>query len=878
MSHLFPTPPLDSTLNLSNDPQNVYQKNTFRQPAAYLKSPAYSYLVSPANSFLGCPNAYGISPATSYAISPANSYAASPSYSVSMTPNEPTQSSLSLPNERNNVNFSLYSNSKFQYDSLDDILGDVLDEGNAEDFNEAFLVNDMNNTLFFSDNVTISTEVDSKSPSSSTKTPESPNFLAPFNTQGQVSPNFNMDSSAFSQMHSQIQQSPSYAQIQPSPSFNQIQPSPSFNQIQPSPSYIQIQPSPSYGQIQPSPSYAQILPTSTYSQVISSPPYLEMNLSPTESLDTESVQPDCEKIHKCPHSGCNNVDLNNESLKKPSNSLSANQFTSEETIQEELDDNQDDLVHQQGTLPPKRKLFIKTKSTVEDEEDDEIHELYSPTQIPSSHRFSIASFNSNTNSIFSSTSSEAIYDQTHRNLLLDQQQNQINKRRKIMNEIVDSEIRYVSDLLFLKNHYIEPLLKLSDTPNEIIPRKVIHDIFYSHEGILATNQELRNQLQDRIIHWNQGLDQTGDIFLNLIPYLKIYSLYVTKFNNSMSLVSDLNTKNPEFAKFLKKNQHHPESHNLVLQAFLIMPVQRIPRYKMLLEDLFKHTPVDHADYENLKKAIAMVSEVATYVNETIREHEMMLKMVDIQKSLIGLKENLLQPGRKFIKRGGVKKICRRADQPRELFLFSDIIIYGSPSLLEDHFHFHRMIPLENCRLVDSPSSDLSTQYVFQIVSREKSFAVYTDTLELKVEWMSAIQGAISDWWLAHDTIQRDILPSTSPSVEFDAPVWDGEKKSRVCDTCLPSLIEERRFRVHIPPSIDFLDSPTDRRNSSSFEYSQPTIRDKRTSGLWGRFSMDSGGLSRASSSSMDDSVEIGGNFKNTIHLSSSKVFIIDLTV
>ncbi|KAI8900363.1 Dbl homology domain-containing protein [Globomyces pollinis-pini] len=613
---------------------------------------------------------------------------------------------------------------------------------------------------------------------------------------------------------------------------------------------------------------------------------------------------------------CGLVDLNNESLKKPSNSLSANQFTSEETIQEELDDNQDDLVHQQGTLPPKRKLFIKTKATVEDEEDDEIHELYSPTQIPSSHRFSIASFNSNTNSIFSSTSSEAIYDQTHRNLLLDQQQNQINKRRKIMNEIVDSEIRYVSDLLFLKNHYIEPLLKLSDTPNEIIPRKVIHDIFYSHEGILATNQELRNQLQDRIIHWNQGLDQTGDIFLNLIPYLKIYSLYVTKFNNSMSLVSDLNTKNPEFAKFLKKNQHHPESHNLVLQAFLIMPVQRIPRYKMLLEDLFKHTPVDHADYENLKKAIAMVSEVATYVNETIREHEMMLKMVDIQKSLIGLKENLLQPGRKFIKRGGVKKICRRADQPRELFLFSDIIIYGSPSLLEDHFHFHRLIPLENCRLVDSPSSDLSTQYVFQIVSREKSFAVYTDTLELKVEWMSAIQGAISDWWLAHDTIQRDILPSTSPSVEFDAPVWmpdkhalnclvcfkkfsffirrhhcrscgivachgcsrnsffipnkDGEKKSRVCDTCLPSLIEERRFRVHIPPSIDFLDSPTDRRNSSSFEYSQPTIRDKRTSGLWGRFSMDSGGLSRASSSSMDDSVEIGGNFKNTIHLSSSK--------
>jgi hypothetical protein len=32
-----------------------------------------------------------------------------------------------------------------------------------------------------------------------------------------------------------------------------------------------------------------------------------------------------------------------------------------------------------------------------------------------------------------------------------------------------------------------------------------------------------------------------------------------------------------------------------------MPVQRIPRYQLLLRDLLKHTEKDHNDYESLQK-------------------------------------------------------------------------------------------------------------------------------------------------------------------------------------------------------------------------------------------------------------------------------------
>ena len=36
-----------------------------------------------------------------------------------------------------------------------------------------------------------------------------------------------------------------------------------------------------------------------------------------------------------------------------------------------------------------------------------------------------------------------------------------------------------------------------------------------------------------------------------------------------------------------------------IRSFLITPIQRIPRYKLLLDDLKKHTPEKHPDYKDL---------------------------------------------------------------------------------------------------------------------------------------------------------------------------------------------------------------------------------------------------------------------------------------
>jgi len=52
-----------------------------------------------------------------------------------------------------------------------------------------------------------------------------------------------------------------------------------------------------------------------------------------------------------------------------------------------------------------------------------------------------------------------------------------------------------------------------------------------------------------------------------------------------------------------------------LDSYLILPIQRIPRYVLLLQELVKHTWKDHADYQKLCEAWDKMQKTANYMNE-----------------------------------------------------------------------------------------------------------------------------------------------------------------------------------------------------------------------------------------------------------------------
>lgn len=183
--------------------------------------------------------------------------------------------------------------------------------------------------------------------------------------------------------------------------------------------------------------------------------------------------------------------------------------------------------------------------------------------------------------------------------------------------------------------------------------------------------------------WNPETDSVGDILVPIAPFLKMYSLYVKNFSSAIAHIEAERRDNEAFAKFLKETERSTWGKGkaffgLGLQSHLLTIVQRIPRYKLLVGDLLKHTPSGHRDYADLKKAFEMIEQVASTINENVRQHEMVMLMLALQRSLTGLTSPLLVPGRSLLRRGTLRKACRKDIQHRAFFLFTDCIIYARP--------------------------------------------------------------------------------------------------------------------------------------------------------------------------------------------------------
>lgn len=65
------------------------------------------------------------------------------------------------------------------------------------------------------------------------------------------------------------------------------------------------------------------------------------------------------------------------------------------------------------------------------------------------------------------------------------------------------------------------------------------------------------------------------------------------------------------------------------RSFLIMPVQRIPRYELLLRDLRKATPEAHKDAELIAEALARVEAVNRSINEKMRRADQARKIAEL---------------------------------------------------------------------------------------------------------------------------------------------------------------------------------------------------------------------------------------------------------
>jgi hypothetical protein len=246
-------------------------------------------------------------------------------------------------------------------------------------------------------------------------------------------------------------------------------------------------------------------------------------------------------------------------------------------------------------------------------------------------------------------------------------------RIQTIREIQSTETRYVRDLDVCVKCFLEPL---RNHPKKIMKPEDIDSIFGTLEQVKQTNELLLTEINATMNDWPQV--RIGNVFKKFAPVLKAYTSYINQFDKSAKLLEDWEKKSKSFNQFLEKAYQLPETGQQRLASFLVMPVQRIPRYRMLLQELQKRTPENHIDYAAIDVALNEVNKVALYVNESKRKEENNVIVFHVQ-DLLGSRFQILAH-RHYIRRSCMAVKCDKIPHLKngttqfDVFLFNDMIM------------------------------------------------------------------------------------------------------------------------------------------------------------------------------------------------------------
>ncbi|WVQ80694.1 hypothetical protein IAT38_002799 [Cryptococcus sp. DSM 104549] len=210
----------------------------------------------------------------------------------------------------------------------------------------------------------------------------------------------------------------------------------------------------------------------------------------------------------------------------------------------------------------------------------------------------------------------------------------------------------------------------------------------------------------------------GEVFRTYIAYMKQYSTYITNFDNALSRMktwstSSSGTSSPAYPAsrtpgggaapsisaaaisvgisaialpatgtqapsglqmttsqrkrvkaFLKKCKEHPMHSQISLESYLLLPIQRIPRYKMLLTELALCTPARSDGLrDTIDDALTEIASLASLMNEEKRDADSRLRLLDWQKRFDNAgRSPLVQPHRRLIMEGPLRlfRIVKKA--------------------------------------------------------------------------------------------------------------------------------------------------------------------------------------------------------------------------
>uniref|UniRef100_A0A8C1RIP5 FYVE, RhoGEF and PH domain containing 1 n=1 Tax=Cyprinus carpio TaxID=7962 RepID=A0A8C1RIP5_CYPCA len=377
----------------------------------------------------------------------------------------------------------------------------------------------------------------------------------------------------------------------------------------------------------------------------------------------------------------------------------------------------------------------------------------------------------------------------------------------IANELLHTEKAYVSRLHLLDQVFCAQLMEEARARSSF-PCEMVMGIFSNICSIYCFHQQfLLPALEKRMEEWDLN-PRIGDILQKLAPFLKMYGEYVKNFDRAMELVNTWMQRSSQFKAIIHNIQKEEMCGNLTLQHHMLEPVQRIPRYELLLKDYLHRLPEDADDFKDAQKSLELIATAAEHSNAAIRKMERMRKLLKVYE-LLGGEEDIVNPTNELIKEGHILKLSAKngTSQDRYLILFNDRLLYCVPKLrlIGQKFGVRARIDVDGMELKET--SSMNVPRTFLVSGKQRSLELQARTEEEKRDWIQAIQATIQRHEQTLETFrmlncsfrEEDFTPPNSPNcteLGKRAPTPIREKEVTLCMKCQEPFNSITKRRHH----------------------------------------------------------------------------------
>uniref|UniRef100_A0A8I5N6I8 FERM, ARHGEF and pleckstrin domain-containing protein 1 n=1 Tax=Papio anubis TaxID=9555 RepID=A0A8I5N6I8_PAPAN len=325
----------------------------------------------------------------------------------------------------------------------------------------------------------------------------------------------------------------------------------------------------------------------------------------------------------------------------------------------------------------------------------------------------------------------------------------------IAKEVSTTERTYLKDLEVITSWFQSTVSK-----EDAMPETLKSLIFPNFEPLHKFHTNFLKEVEQRLALWEgrsnaqiRDYQRIGDVMLKNIQGMKHLAAHLWKHSEALEALENGIKSSRRLENFCRDFELQKVCY-LPLNTFLLRPLHRLMHYKQVLERLCKHHPPSHADFRDCRAALAEITEMVAQLHGTMIKMENFQKLHELKKDLIGI-DNLVVPGREFIRLGSLSKLSGKGLQQRMFFLFNDVLLYTSRGLTaSNQFKVHGQLPLYGMTIEES-EDEWGVPHCLTLRGQRQSIIVAASSRSEMEKWVEDIQMAI-------DLAEK----SSSPAPEF----------------------------------------------------------------------------------------------------------------